>query len=94
MLKSIDVYLHTQLNIQIMMIEKIKAGIYKVTTKKGVLMVRGGVNYNPDSAFFAGGGFNVWNASSNNDCNDSNCWACGASSKKIALQYIAEYECQ
>jgi len=71
--------------------EKIKAGVYKITTTKGIFMVRGGINYNPDSEFFRNGGFEIWTASSNAECNDGNCWACGAPSKKIAIQWINEY---
>lgn len=72
--------------------QKIQAGIYKVTTSKGILMVRGGVNYNPHSQFFKNGGYEIWSASSTDECTDLNCWACGAPSKKIAMQLIEEYE--
>lgn len=70
--------------------QKIKAGIYKVITNAGIYMVRGGINYNPDSEFFRNGGYEIWTSPSNDECSDLNCWACGAPSKKIALQYIQE----
>jgi hypothetical protein len=71
-----------------MKVTKIRAGSYKVTKNGKTYMVRGGKNYNSDSLFFRNGGFEIWNASCEEDCNDNNCWAFGASSKSHALEVI------
>ena len=71
-----------------MKITKIKAGIYKVDYNGRTVMVMGGANYNPDSKFFRDGRFEIWNADSRENCTDEVCWACGAPSKKVALQWI------
>ena len=73
-----------------MKVEKVQAGAYKVTTDKGVYMVCGGINYNPDSPHFRGGNWEVWDAASYTERTNENCWACGAPSKKVALQWISE----
>jgi hypothetical protein len=73
-----------------MRVTKIRAGRYKVETEIGTFIIRGGINYNPDSEFFRRGGFEIWNASNDADCTDLNCWAAGPSSKKVALEFIAE----
>ena len=71
--------------------QKIKAGVYKVTTDKGVFMVRGGASYNSYSKFFRNGGYEIWTASSYDECTDNNCWAYGAKSKKMALDAIKKW---
>jgi hypothetical protein len=72
-------------------VQKIKSGVYKVKTDKGIFMIRGGASFNSDSKFFKNGGYEIWTASSNEECNDENCWAYGAQSKKIALQVIKDF---
>ncbi|MCK5616223.1 hypothetical protein KAR91_80920 [Candidatus Pacearchaeota archaeon] len=73
-----------------MKVTKLKAGSYKVEIGNSTIIVRGGANYNPDSKFFRNGGFEAWNANTEEECKDVNCWACGAPSKKVMLQWIQE----
>ena len=73
-------------NKQNMKTTKITTGIYKVEIGNSTLVIR-------DQKQQAMSSTNVWevyNASSRDELTSENCWACGAKSKKQALEFIQE----